>query len=161
MNPEGRQYDLDWLRVVAFGTLIFYHIGMFYVTWDWYLKSRHSASFVEPVMGLTACRLSLLFFISGAAVRYAIDKTTVRRFLSQRVTRLLVPLAFGMAVVCAPQTYVELRYLGEIEPGYLAFYRDYLGFRGVLDGQAALEPPLVRSLHPRLHRWSWRCACRC
>ena len=31
-------------------------------------------------------------------------------------------------MVCAPQTYVELRYLGEIEPGYLAFYRDYLGF---------------------------------
>jgi glucans biosynthesis protein C len=26
-----RRYDLDWLRVIAFLLLIFYHIGMFYV----------------------------------------------------------------------------------------------------------------------------------
>jgi len=123
-----RRYDLDWLRIFAFAILIFHHVGLFYAAWDWYLKSRHSVSFVEPLMGLTGWRLSLLFFISGAAVRFAIDKTTVRRFLPRRFTRLLVPLAFGMVVICAPQAYVELRYLGEIEPGYLAFYRDYLGF---------------------------------
>jgi len=123
-----RRYDLDWLRVFAFGVLIFYHVGMFYVTSDWYLKSRYSSTFLEPVMGLASGRLALLFFVSGLAVRFAIDKKTLRRFLPERVTRLLVPLAFGMVVVCAPQTYVELRYLDEIEPGYLPFYRDYLGF---------------------------------
>ena len=25
-----RRYDLDWLRIIAFGLLIFYHVGMFY-----------------------------------------------------------------------------------------------------------------------------------
>jgi len=25
---DARRYDLDWLRVIAFGLLIFYHIGM-------------------------------------------------------------------------------------------------------------------------------------
>ena len=99
-NVAERRYDLDWLRILAFAILIFHHVGLFYAAWGWYLKSRHSVSFVEPIMGLTGWRLSLLFFVSGAAVRIAIDKTT----------------------------YVELRYLGEIEPGYLAFYRDYLGF---------------------------------
>ena len=127
-NVAERRYDLDWLRILAFAILIFHHVGLFYAAWGWYLKSRHSVSFVEPIMGLTGWRLSLLFFISGAAVRFAIDKTTAGRFLPRRLTRLLLPLSFGMVVVCAPQTYVELRYLGEIEPGYLAFYRDYLGF---------------------------------
>ena len=127
-DVTGRRYDLDWLRVFAFGVLIFYHVGMFYVTWDWYLKSRYSAGFLEPIMGLTAGRLALLFFISGVAVRFAIDRKTLGKFLPERVTRLVVPLAFGMAVICAPQTYVELRYLGEIGPGYLAFYWDYLGY---------------------------------
>lgn len=126
---SGRRYDLDWLRVFAFSALIFYHVGMFYVISDWYLKSRYDAPFLEPVMGLIApWRLALLFFISGAAVRFAIDKTTVGKFLPQRFTRLVVPLAFGMVVVCTPQTYVELRYLGAIEPGFFAFYRDYLGY---------------------------------
>jgi glucan biosynthesis protein C len=127
-HEASRRYDLDWLRVFAFAVLIFYHVGMFYVSWDWYLKSRYSADFLEPLMRLTAGRLALLFLISGAAVRFAIDKTTVGKFLPGRFTRLVVPLAFGMAVICAPQTYVELRYRGEIEPGYLHFYRDYLGF---------------------------------
>ncbi len=125
---QTRRYDLDWLRVFAFAVLIFYHIGMFYVSWDWYLKSRYSAEFLEPLMGLTTGRLALLFVISGAAVRFAIDSKSPGKFLPERVTRLVVPLAFGMAVICAPQTYVELRYRGEIEPGYLQFYRDYLGF---------------------------------
>jgi glucan biosynthesis protein C len=128
VDAAARRYDLDWLRIFAFGVLIFYHVGMFYVTWDWYLKSRYSSSFLEPVMGLANGRLTLLFFISGAAIHFAIDKTTVSKFLPDRMTRLVVPLAFGMVVVCAPQTYVELRYLSEIEPGFFAFYRDYLGY---------------------------------
>jgi glucan biosynthesis protein C len=127
-DAPGRRYDLDWLRIFAFAVLIFYHVGMFYVSWDWYLKSRYSADFLEPLMGMTAGRLALLFLISGAAVRFAIDRKSLGKFLPGRFTRLVVPLAFGMAVFCAPQTYVELRYRGEIEPGYLRFYRDYLGF---------------------------------
>jgi len=125
---SGRRYDLDWLRIFAFGILIFYHVGMFYVTWDWYLKSRYSSAFLEPVMGLTAGRLALLFFISGAALRFAMDRRAVGSFLPDRMTRLVLPLAFGMVLICAPQTYFELRYMGEIEPGFFAFYVDYLGY---------------------------------
>jgi len=128
ITEDARRYDLDWLRIVAFGVLILYHVGMFYTTSDWYLTSRYSSNFLEPVLGLATGRLALLFFVSGVAVRFAIDKKTVRRFLPERITRLLLPLAFGMAVICAPQTYVELRYLGEIDPGYFQFYLAYLGF---------------------------------
>ena len=37
-----RRYDLDWLRIAAFGLLIFYHVGMFYVTWGFHVKSSHA-----------------------------------------------------------------------------------------------------------------------
>ena len=64
-----------------------------------------SSSLIEPVMGLTnPWRLALLFFISGVAVRFAVDKTTLSEFLPERITRLVVPLAFGMAVICAPRS---------------------------------------------------------
>jgi glucan biosynthesis protein C len=141
-DEASRRYDLDWLRIIAFAVLILYHVAMFYVSWDWYLKSRYSADFLEPFMGLTAGRMVLLFFISGAAVRFAIDRMSLGKFLPSRFTRLVVPLAFGMAVICAPQTYVELRYRGEIEPGYWQFYLDYLGF-----GDFLLERP------PWNHLW--------
>ena len=41
-GPAGdpRRYDLDWLRVLAFGLLILYHVGMYYVAdWGWHIKS--------------------------------------------------------------------------------------------------------------------------
>lgn len=124
-----RRYDLDWLRVFAFGMLIFYHVGMFYVTWGWHVKSRYSSTFIEPAMGLTnPWRLALLFFISGVAIRFAIDKKPLRRFLPGRLGRLLLPILFGMAVICMPQAYAELRYRGEIPPGILSFWRKYLSF---------------------------------
>lgn len=126
---SGRRYDLDWLRVCAFGVLIFYHVGLLYVTWDADVESRYSSPVIEPVMGLIyPWRLSLLFFISGVAVRFAIDKGPLHRFVLARSARLLVPLAFGALVICVPQSYVVLRHLGEIPPGFWDFYRDYLGF---------------------------------
>ncbi len=64
-----RRYDLDWLRIIAFGLLILYHSGMFYVTWGWHVKSVHAGPEAEwAMLLLNPWRLSLLFFISGVAL---------------------------------------------------------------------------------------------
>ncbi|BCH32559.1 acyltransferase [Mesorhizobium sp. L-8-10] len=129
-SPEGRRHDLDWLRVLAFGMLIFYHVGMFYVTWDWHVKSPSASSFFEPAMLLVnPWRLALLFFISGVAIRFATDKVPLRRFLPKRVLRLFIPIVFGMLIVVMPQAYVEMRFKGETEVGLWRFFIDYATFR--------------------------------
>lgn len=33
-----RRHDLDWVRVCAFGLLVLYHVGMYYVSWDWHIR---------------------------------------------------------------------------------------------------------------------------
>lgn len=125
----ARRYDLDWLRVGAFALLIFYHIGMFYVSWDWHVKSPYAGGALEPLMRLiNPWRLALLFFISGVALRFAMEKTMLRRFVPQRLMRLFIPIAFGMAVICAPQAYYELLHKGETAPGFWAFWVQYLDF---------------------------------
>src|SRR4029077_15497829 len=45
-----RRVDLDWVRIGAFGLLILYHVGMFYVPWSWHIKSVHSIAALEPLM---------------------------------------------------------------------------------------------------------------
>ena len=35
---DTRRVDLDWIRIGAFVLLILYHVGMFYVTWDFHVK---------------------------------------------------------------------------------------------------------------------------
>ena len=125
-SSAARRHDLDWLRVFAFGMLILYHVGMFYVTWPWHVKSPASSPWPEPAMLLVnPWRLALLFFISGVAIRFATDRMPLRSFLKGRFARLFVPLVLGMFVVVVPQTYVEMRFKGEVGPGFLAFWRDY------------------------------------
>ena len=89
--------------------LILYHIGMYYVTWDWHVKSPHASAAIEPLMLLTSpWRLSLLFLVSGVATGYLLERQGVRGFLGRRSVRLLVPLVFGMLVIVPPQSYLEV-----------------------------------------------------
>ena len=128
-SHAARRYDLDWLRVIAFGFLIFYHVGMFYVTWDWHVKSPFASSALEPLMRLVApWRLPLLFFISGVALKFVMDKLPARRLVPQRVARLGIPILFGFFVWVTPQAYYELLAKGETGPDYLAFWWQYLDF---------------------------------
>ncbi|WP_019960361.1 acyltransferase family protein [Woodsholea maritima] len=122
-----RHHSLDALRVIAFGLLIFYHVGMAYVSWDWHVKSGFASEQGEALMRLlNPWRLSLLFFISGVAASYLLAKLGAAKFGLSRGWRLFVPLVFGMVTIVAPQTYFQLRQAGLIEPGFWAFYGDYL-----------------------------------
>ncbi|MDG2522851.1 acyltransferase family protein [Caulobacter segnis] len=104
-----RRADLDWIRVCAFFLLILYHVGMFYVPWDWHVKTPHPVEALEPVMMLTnPWRLTLLFLVSGAATRFMADKLTPGVFTARRVLRLAPPLVFAMFVIVPPQSYYEI-----------------------------------------------------
>ena len=118
-----RKYYLDWLRVIAFGLLILFHVGMLYVTWGYNIKSPRIYPDFELFMNLlTPWRLTLLFFISGVACRFLIEKLDRGGFATDRVRRLLPVILFGIIALNPIQAYVELLYEGQIEPGYLDFW---------------------------------------
>ncbi len=128
LDPTVRRYDLDWLRIIAFGLLILYHVGMFYVTWGWHVKSVYASPSAEPLMRLVnPWRLALLFFISGVAIRFATDKAdSLGRFAWSRVVRLGVPLLFGIYAWVMLQAYYQVRQSGEFTGSVFAFYPDYV-----------------------------------
>ncbi|MFN4311689.1 MAG: acyltransferase family protein [Ferrovibrio sp.] len=128
-----RRYDLDWLRIAAFGLLILYHIGMFFVSWDWHVKSAHAGPGdplgLQPLMLLTnPWRLALLFLIAGCATRFMADRLDAATMLKGRSQRLLLPLVFGMLVIVPPQTYYEIVEKLGFRDGWLVFYVKYLAF---------------------------------
>lgn len=140
---QTRRYDLDWLRIIAFGLLIFYHIGMFYVTWDWHVKSDRAGTAIEPLMlVVNPWRLELLFLISGVAARFMIEKKTALSFAVSRFNRLFWPLLFGMLVIVAPQSYYEIVSDLNFSGGYLDFYAKYLThYKGWCDHNGCLIVP--------------------
>ncbi len=106
---DERRHDLDWLRIIAFALLILYHVGMFYVTWDWHVKSSRASDFIEPLMRLTnPWRLTLLFFVSGMATRFMADKMSALALARSRMIRLWPPLLLAIFVIVPPQSYYEV-----------------------------------------------------
>lgn len=123
-----RRRDLDWVRILAFALLVPYHVGMYYVSWDWHVKSPELVPALEPLMVLSApWRLSLLFLVSGVATAFLKAKLP-SGFLRLRSWRLLLPLLFGMYVVVPPQAFLELveKVPGGYHTGYLGFMSQYL-----------------------------------
>lgn len=122
-----RLYFLDWVRILAFFILIFYHVGMYYVTWDWHVKSPFAGTDPEPFMKLSSpWRLSLLFFVGGVGASLMLRKLGSASFVRRRSLRLLVPLVFGMLVIVPPQPYFEVAEKLGYADGYLAFMGLYL-----------------------------------
>jgi surface polysaccharide O-acyltransferase-like enzyme len=129
-QSSERRVDLDWVRIGAFGLLIFYHVGMLYVSWQFHIKSAHRIAALEPLMlVVNPWRLALLFLVSGVATRFMLLNYTIRWLLRARSFRLLIPLIFGMLVIVPPQAYDQVAESLGYPAGFLDFYtRHYFAF---------------------------------
>ncbi|MEI8326473.1 MAG: acyltransferase family protein, partial [Betaproteobacteria bacterium] len=128
-----RLYFLDWLRIAAFAVLICYHVGMYYVRWDFHVKSPFAGPELEPWMMLSApWRLCLLFIVSGAATSLMFRTGASAALLRSRSQRLLVPLVCGVMLVVPPQSYFEVvqkfGYGGSYGDFLLLYFSHYRGF---------------------------------
>ena len=126
-SSEGmseRRYDLDWLRIIVFGLLIFYHIGMLYVAnWGFHFKSIYQSEMLANFMLIVSpWRMAALWIISGIAIRFILAKVTLIRYAFVRSLRLLLPLLFGVLVIVPPQLYVEMSANSALDLSYWQFY---------------------------------------
>lgn len=107
-GKSRRKAELDWLRLMAIGILLFYHVGMWFSTYDWHLKNRETSAYFDYVMmWFHQWRMPMLLFIAGISAQLAFGKRTATQFVSERLTRLFIPLLFGMFVIVPPQIYYE------------------------------------------------------
>src|SRR3546814_14885430 len=82
---------------------------MFYVTWDWHVKSDHVSHAIEPLMlASSPWRLTLLFLVYGVATRFMTDKLAPGALAGRRPARLLPPLLLGLLVLLPPQSYLQV-----------------------------------------------------
>lgn len=125
---SGRRYDIDALRVLAFGILILYHIGMYYVLdWGFHVKSPHQYGWLQDVMLLpNQWRMSLLFMISGMALALVNQKYSPSALMLLRTKRLMIPLIFSMYVIVAPQMYFQLVTRHGYDASYWSFWLQYI-----------------------------------
>jgi len=109
MQTTERRYDIDWVRVIAIGLLIFYHISIAFQPWGIFLQFIQSDKPIEslwiPMSLLNIWRIPLLFFVSGMGVSFAIRKRSWKQLILERSRRILIPFVFGIGCI------VPLHYL--------------------------------------------------
>ena len=98
-----RRYDIDWLRVIAIGLLMVYHVAIVFQPWGLMVGFITNAESWEslwiPMTLLNVWRIPLLFFISGMGVYFSFQNRTWQQLLKERTLRILIPYIFGALVI--------------------------------------------------------------
>ena len=121
-----RRYDLDWLRVLAFSGVFFYHCSRFFNTAGWHIKNAETSGIIDIFTGIfDLFGMPLIFAVSGASIFFALHLNGATRFLRERMLRLLVPMALGILVLAPPQVYLDRLTHGEFSGTFFQFVPQY------------------------------------
>src|SRR5687768_8657479 len=114
MSVINRRYDIDWLRVIAIGLLLIYHVAIGFQPWGimigFITNEKPWTSLWIPMAMLNIWRIPLLFFVSGMGVYFAIQNRNWKQLLQERAGRILLPFLFGMFIIFPISTYIWQSY---------------------------------------------------
>ncbi|MES2035620.1 MAG: acyltransferase family protein, partial [Pseudomonadota bacterium] len=131
----GRRDDLDWIRVAAFGLLIMFHVSLVYAPYDWHVHSTHTFGWLaEAILATGPWRLTLLFLVSGAALRFMARKYAPGAVARARMARLAPPLLFGIFFLVPPQSWLEAVDKGSWSQGLGAWWLHQFSVPEILRG---------------------------
>ena len=109
-----RRYDIDWLRVMAIGLLLIYHIAILFQPWALFIgfiKSEKSVvALWTPMTMLNVWRIPLLFYVSGMGLYFAMKKRNWTQLLVERIKRILLPFVFGFLAVTPLHLFIFQKY---------------------------------------------------
>ena len=132
---KNRLYFIDYIRVLAFLLLIFFHSAMPFVNYSWEVKNEQKSELLMSfVLWFHQWRLPLLFFISGVGIYFSLKTRNILNFILERFKRLFIPLVFAMLFTIPIQVYVEYLQKGRITGSYFEFYPSVWNFVPYPDG---------------------------
>jgi peptidoglycan/LPS O-acetylase OafA/YrhL len=123
-----RRYELDWLRAGAvFGLIPFHAIVVFTTASGDYVKNAETSYGMDFLISLIApWGMPLIFLVGGASAYFALQSRSPRAYITERLSRLLIPFLFGMLVIVPIQVYIgQVQRLGA-PPPFVPFYAQHV-----------------------------------
>lgn len=135
MAQKNRQYELDWLRVLATLTVFFFHCARYFDREDWHVKNTQTTLGASIFISVLVQWMMPLFFVLSAFSSYhALQRKSGAEYFSERFQRLMIPLIFGIFFLIPPQVYIERATHGQYEGSFVSFLPHYFdgwyGFGG-------------------------------
>ncbi len=107
-NP-GRIAYIDWLRVIAVLLLFPFHTGEIFTPRNFYVKNADVSGIITFVNSfIYQWHMPLFMFLAGIGSHFALRFRSSGEYALERVTRLFVPLMFGILVIIPPQAYLRM-----------------------------------------------------
>ncbi len=139
-----RRHDIDWLRVIAIGLLLIYHIAIIFQPWAMFIGFMRSEESVEaiwtPMTMLNVWRIPLLFYVSGMGFYFAMRKRNWKQLLLERTKRILLPFTFGILAITPLHMFIFQKYYN-MPLGYYP-HQGHLWFLGNIFIYVLLLSPL-------------------
>jgi hypothetical protein len=117
-------YWLDWLRVLAMGTIFLFHSSRPFAPPSWHvMNSTLDLGFTLFDAFISGWIMPLFFVISGIAVYFSIGKRSALQFVKDRFLRLMIPfLTVGLLLVLSVNAYYDAVFHGNFTGDFLSFY---------------------------------------
>lgn len=139
-----RRNDIDWLRIIAIGLLLIYHVAIIFQPWAMFVGFIRSDELLEsvwkPMTMLNVWRIPFLFYVSGMGVYFAIRKRNWVQLLTERSKRILIPFVFGIVAI-APLHFAVFQEYYNLPLGYYA-HPAHLWFLGNIFAYVLILLPL-------------------
>jgi peptidoglycan/LPS O-acetylase OafA/YrhL len=123
-----RLHYLDWLRVILIlGVFVYHVVKPFDPMLDWHIKNAERSVVVMTFLLLmNPVGLPLFFLVAGAASKFALRRRSNRQYITERVTRLLIPFIVGSILLTPFQKYLEALHHGNFQGSFLSFIPEWL-----------------------------------
>jgi glucan biosynthesis protein C len=127
-SKSVRLFYLDWLRVILIvGVFLFHAVHPFDALIPWYIKNAEQSGAVTAfLLLLNPWGIPLFFLVAGAGSRFALRRRSNRQYISERVSRLLIPFVVGSILLSPLQAYLEALHKGTFQGSFLSFIPEML-----------------------------------
>lgn len=102
-----RRNEIDWIRNIGVLLLFMFHTASIFTYYEpWYIWSE-SKSWLATIIFILCIpwHMPVLFFLAGASTRFSLSSRSGKKYIGERVKRLLIPFVLGMLILVPPQGY--------------------------------------------------------
>jgi len=129
-KESARCYELDWLRVIAVLVLVFFHSSEIFTAGWFHIKNDETSRIFNVLSSfIYIWHMPLFFVVAGASTWLALEFRTGKKYVKERIYRLLIPLIFGILLLIPPQSYLENVQKISYSGTFLEFYPHF--FEGI------------------------------
>jgi hypothetical protein len=151
IDTGGRRHDIDWLRTLAMGLLILYHVVISFQSWGFAIGFPQNDQTLDRLWiwmaMINVWRIPILFLISGMGVAFAIQRRNWKQLLQDRTVRILLPFVFGYFFIAPIVAYGAMLFY-DIDPVYQPGTA-HLWFLGNIFAYVVLLLPLLMIMKKR------------